>query len=195
MIKVKKLAPGVHASSMLALLTLIAGCASVSPFSIDERMLESHLRRVVAEYDRQQLEQGSPLALSLNEVDVEIGPEGRNVLKLKLDGELSVNAVLISIPVRLKLSLESVPVYVKQENAIYIRRLKLLDSAVEAPALDSLNLDKTATQNAVGILSALLERIPVYRLNELNFSEAMIASSPLTMKITPGRLVFALDSQ
>ncbi|PID41639.1 MAG: hypothetical protein CSB48_13990 [Proteobacteria bacterium] len=195
MANMTKTAKRVQTCCILIVLALVGGCASVSPLMIDEAMLESHFRTAVAKYDHQQLAEGSPVGLMLNEVDVKIGPGGREVIQMKLDGELSVNAMLVTIPVRLMLSLEAVPVYVKEDKAIYIRRLKLLDSAVESSAFDGLNLDKTATRNAVRILSSLLEKIPVYRLDESNYAEAIIASSPLRMKIAQGRLVFALENQ
>ncbi len=171
----------------------LVGCAAVSPFAIDESMLASELRQVVADYDRKQLEAGSPVGMKLNDADVNIGPDGRDVIRLSLDGEVSLNTVLASFPVRLTLSLEAVPVYVKQEKAIYIRRLKLLESRVDSAMLSGLNLDQKAAQQGVAILAQLLEQVPVYRLNEKNMAEALVASSPLTLKVTQGRLVFALD--
>lgn len=178
---------------LILIISLLSGCAGVSPFSIDESMLSSHLQRVVADYDRQQLQAGSPLGMKLNDAGVIIGPDGRDVIQLSLEGEVSLNTVLASFPVRLKLSLEALPVYVKEEKAIYIRRLKLLNSSVESSLLNGLNLDQSAAKQGVSILAQLLEHVPVYRLNEKNMAEAIVASSPLVMKVTRGRLVFALE--
>ena len=156
-------------------------------------MLSSHLQQVVADYDRQQLQAGSPLGMKLNDAGVIIGPDGRDVIQLSWKVRCPLNTMLASFPMRLKLSLEALPVYVKEERpSIFVD--SNYSTAVWILPLNGLNLDQSAAaKQGVSILAQLLEHVPVYRLNEKNMAEAIVASSPLVMKVTRGRLVFALE--
>ena len=60
-----------HAKAWLLSLFVVltaSGCASLSPYAISEGEIEGHLKDVVAEFDRKQLQSGSPLSLSLDDV-------------------------------------------------------------------------------------------------------------------------------
>src|SRR5690554_4945499 len=72
---------------------LAAGCASLSPYSISEGEIERQLKSAVAKYDREQLQSGSPLSLSLNDADITLGPDGRDVAVIDLKGQVALNAL------------------------------------------------------------------------------------------------------
>ena len=46
---------------------VLGGCASLSPYSISEATLERHFQDTVSDFDRRQLQSGSPLSLSLRD--------------------------------------------------------------------------------------------------------------------------------
>ena len=83
---------GLWALLILAL-ALTSGCASMSPYSISEGELERHLQDVVSEFDRQQLSSGSPLSLSLDDADITLGPDGRDVAVINVRGQVALNAL------------------------------------------------------------------------------------------------------
>src|SRR6056297_2724493 len=114
-------------------LAFAGGCASLSPYAISEGELERHLQDVVSEYDRQQLKSGSPLSLSLDEADITLGPDGRDVAVIDVRGQVALNALMTRLPVDIALKVEGAPVYDSSEKAIFIRRLQLLESSIDSP--------------------------------------------------------------
>ncbi|MFE8072400.1 DUF1439 domain-containing protein [Marinobacteraceae bacterium S3BR75-40.1] len=169
------------------LLLLLQGCATFSPYSLSEANLESYFSDQVKRFDREQLQNGSPLSVRLNDADIQIGPEGRDTVQLGVDGEVALNAFLARIPVGVQLKVEGTPVYEPDEKAIYIRRLKLLDSKIQS---DYINQDlKPVTDSVMRAVSQLLETMPVYRLNESDFSTQIIGMIRPEIRIEPGRLV------
>lgn len=178
---------------MLLLAFTLAGCAGMSPYSISESTLENHLKDAIADFDRQQLESGSPLSVNLKDADITLGPDGRDVAVIDVDGEVAVNVLMARIPVSISMKMEGSPVYDSQEKAIFIRRLQLLDSQVES---EMFHQDLTPiTANIIRSLSALLETTPVYRLDESDFTQRMFGMAPMDIRVAPGRLEFVMSDQ
>jgi len=170
----------------LALFLLMGGCASLTSYTITESEVEHHLQRQVAAFDRDQLASGSPLSVALGKVDVELGPDGRDVVVLDVNGQVALNALMMRVPVDVALKLEGAPVYSSEDRAVYIRRLKLLDSRVDSPYFKG-DL-KPATDTAMRVLAQMLETMPVYRLDESDYRQRLIGSVPLDIKVERGRL-------
>ncbi len=177
---------------MLAV-SLMAGCASFSPYSISEGELERHLQNAVSDYDRQQLQSGSPLSLSLTDADVTLGPDGRDVAVIDLKGQVAVNALLARIPVDIALKVEGAPVYDSTEKAIYIRRLQLLESSVDSPLFKG-DL-KPVTDTVMRVVAQMLETMPVYRLDDTDFAQRMFGMMPVDIHVAPGRLEFVMADE
>src|SRR5690554_4687653 len=167
---------------------LASGCASFSPYSISEGEIEGHLKNAVAKYDREQLNSGSPLSLSLSDADITLGPDGRDVAVIDLRGQVSLNALMAKLPVDLALKVEGAPVYDSQEKAVYIRRLKLLESSIDSPFFKG-DL-APVTDNVMRVVAQMLETMPVYRLNEEDFAQRMLGIVPMDIRVAPGRLEF-----
>lgn len=174
--------------TVACLLILISGCATLSPYSISEGKLEQYLQDELRAFDSQQLKMGSPLSLSFNNVNLDVGPDGRDVIVLDLGGEAALNAFLTRLPVNLSLKVEGAPVYDSQEKAIYIRRLKLLDSQIDSPLFKQ-DL-KPVTDTVMRVVAQLLETTPVYRLNESDLGPRLLNMMNMDIKVAPGRLVF-----
>ena len=170
----------------LALLLLMGGCASLTSYTITEAELERHVQRQVAAFDRDQLASGSPLSVALGKVDVELGPDDRDVVVLDVNGEVALNVLMMRVPVDVALKLEGAPVYSSEDRAVYIRRLRLLDSRVDSPYFQG-DL-KPATDTAMRFLAQMLESMPVYRLDESDYRQRWIGSVPLDIKVERGQL-------
>ena len=155
-----------HLSGLWSLVILVfalsSGCASLSPYSISEGELESHLQDAVRDYDRVQLKSGSPLSLSLDGADVTLGPDGRDVAVIDLKGQV----------------------------AIYIRRIKLLESSVDAGFFKG-DL-APITDNVMRVVAQMLETMPVYRLDEANTAQRLFGMVPMDIRVAPGRLEFVM---
>lgn len=171
----------------LMCVVVASGCASLSSYTVTESELERHLKRQVESFDRQQMEAGSPLSLSLSRVNVDLGPDDRDVVVLDLGGEVAVSALLVRLPVAIDLKVEGAPVYSNSDKAVYIRRLKLLDSRVESPYFSG---DiKPVTETAMKLVAQMLETTPVYRLDQNDFWQRQLASVPMEIRVQRGRLV------
>ena len=175
-------------AAFLGLGTLLSGCAGFSPYSISEGQLENYLQNELQAFDSQQLKMGSPLSLSFDTVDLDVGPEDRDVVVLDIGGQVALNVFLTRLPVNLRLKLEGAPVYDSEEKAIYIRRLKLLDSRIESPFI-SQDL-KPVTDGVMRVVAQLLETMPVYRLDEADLAPRLMGLMNLDIQVAPGRLVF-----
>ncbi|WP_148861993.1 DUF1439 domain-containing protein [Marinobacter fonticola] len=171
----------------LAMFLALTGCASLSPYSISESTLEGYLQNAVADFDRQQLQAGSPLSVSLGQTDITLGPDGREVAVLDIEGQISVNAFLTRIPINLALKVEGAPVYDREQKAVFIRRLKLLDSRVESSLFKG-DL-KPLTDSTMRVVAQWLETVPVYRLDDKSLGQRLLGMTPVGVKVAPGKLV------
>lgn len=173
------------------LLALVAsGCASISPYVISEGEIERHLKRAVADYDRQNLQSGSPLSLSLSDADITLGPDGRDVAVIDLRGQVALNALMAKLPVDLALKVEGAPVYDSQERAVYIRRLQLLESSIDSPFFKG-DL-APVTDSVMRVVAQMLETMPVYRLDDNDLAQRMFGLVPMDIRVAPGRLEFVM---
>jgi len=178
---------------LTAAVVLSSGCASISPYAISEGELESHLKDVVAEYDRKQLQSGSPLSLSLDDADITLGPDGRDVAVIDVRGQVALNALMAKLPVDIALTVEGAPYYDSQEKAVYIRRLQLLESSVDSPFFKG-DL-APVTDSVMRVVAQMLETMPVYRLDETDFTQRMFGMVPMDVRVAPGRLEFVMDNE
>lgn len=176
---------------MLLCMLMLGGCASFSPYSVSEATLEKNLQKAVTDFDTAQLKNGSPLSLSLSKADITLGPDGRDVAVVALQGKVALNALLTEIPVGFVLEVEGAPVYEGDEKAVYLRRLKLLDSRLES-TLFSGDL-KPVTDNLMRVVAQLLETVPVYRLDETDTLQRMFGMAPMDIRVAPGRLEFVMS--
>jgi hypothetical protein len=172
-------------------LATLAGCASFSPYSVSEATLERNLQQAVTDFDSAQLKNGSPLSLSLSNADITLGPDGRDVAVVDLEGKVALNALLTEIPVNFVLKVEGAPVYEAEEKAVYVRRLKLLGSRLESSLFQG-DL-KPVTDNIMRVVAQLLETVPVYRLDETDTVQKMFGMVPMDIRVAPGRLEFVMS--
>jgi hypothetical protein len=176
--------------AVTAIVVVLGGCASFSPYSVSEGTMERYLQDAVVEFDKQQLQNGSPLGLSLSNADITLGPDGRDVAVIDLMGQVSLNALMMKLPVDISLKVEGAPVYDSQEKAIYIRRLRLLDSSIDSSFFKG-DL-KPVTDNVMRVVAQMLETMPVYRLDQSNATQRMFGMVPVDIRVAPGRIEFIM---
>ncbi|MFC7295186.1 DUF1439 domain-containing protein [Marinobacter aromaticivorans] len=174
-------------------LLLSSGCASISPYAISEAELESHLQEVVRDYDRMQLKNGSPISLRLDDADITLGPDGRDVAVIDVRGQVALNAFLAKLPVDIALKVEGAPVYDSKEKAVYIRRIKLLESSIDSGFFKG-DL-APVTDNVMRVVAQMLETMPVYRLDDTRLAQRMFGMVPMDVRVAPGRLEFVMADE
>src|SRR5690606_35657123 len=176
--------------AVLFAVVMASGCASLSPYAISEGEIERHLKNAVAQYDRNQLQSGSPLSLSLSDADITLGPDGRDVAVIDLKGQVALNALMAKLPVDLAQKVEGAPVYDSQEKAIYIRRLELLESSIDSRFFKG-DL-APVTDTVMRVVAQMLETMPVYRLDETDPTQRMFGIVPMDIRVAPGRIEFVM---
>lgn len=172
-------------TALLTLLpALVGGCASFSPYSVDEAALETHISDRIAGYTHDLSDQGIPFTVELTNADVSIGPEERDVAVVDFAGRAVLKAP--RIPIDLSFSVEGKPEYESEERAIYIRNLKVLSTHVEAAGNA---FDLSPISGALSdVASQLLNDQPVYRLDEDDTGARLFSLMDLQIDIQPGRL-------
>ncbi|WP_295720365.1 DUF1439 domain-containing protein [uncultured Halovibrio sp.] len=171
---------------LLVLLPAFAGgCASFSPYSVDESTVEKHISERITDFSRDLSDRGLPVTLELTSADVAIGPEDRDVAVVDFGGRAVLQAP--RIPIDLNFSVEGTPVYEAEEKAIYIRNLKVLSTHVEA-AGSAFDLSPV-TGTLSDIAAQFLNERPVYRLDEADTGARLFGMMNLRIDVQPGRLV------
>jgi hypothetical protein len=165
---------------------LLISCSAIRPWSLSASDLEDYTRKAFRQFDNQQLQSGSPLSFTLNELSIDIGPDGREVVLLSLELEAALNAFLVKVPANLYLKMEGQPFYDGKEKAIYLKRLRLLDSRLKSSFLAA-EIDPVAKQ-AFSLIGQMFEHVPVYRLNQNNLTERLLMTAPLNIRVMPGRI-------
>lgn len=171
---------------MLAVLLLGAasGCASFSPYSIDEATIQGHLAEQVQNFSRDIRASGIPITLELNRADVAVGPDNREIVVIDFAGKAILQAP--RIPIDISFSVEGKPEYEPEEKAIYVRNVKLLSSQIEA-AGSAFNLSPM-TGTLSDVASQLLNENPVYQLDEDDSGARLFGMMNLRVAIKPGRI-------
>lgn len=176
---------------LLATIALFnVGCATLTTYEVSEAELEGYLQTAVKNFDRQQAQSGSPLSLELQEAHIDVGPEDRDVVVLDVKGEAAINAILAKIPVDVTLKIEGAPVYSGKDKAVYIKRLRLIDSQVKSPYLQG-NAEKQIKPVAdmvMATLAKMLEDMPVYRLDESDPRQRLLGTMPVDIIVGNGKL-------
>ncbi|GAA3699994.1 DUF1439 domain-containing protein [Oceanisphaera sediminis] len=164
---------------------LLSACAGLSQYSVSENEVEKSLYTLL-EQQAPRFTQGL-VETRIDNLDLQIGPENRQVVRLNLQGETAINALIARFPAQLDLAIEGRPVYDRQQNAIFLRDIKLLQSKVDAFGYQG---DMTAASaGMMQLLRSVLENQPVYRLDDSRYS--WLSKAPVAMDIAPGRLVFS----
>ncbi|WP_341502179.1 DUF1439 domain-containing protein [Gallaecimonas sp. GXIMD4217] len=174
----------------LAAALFLGGCAQLAQFSqyaVTDAMVESALADKLDELNARYAAK-SKVSLHLNEMDVTIGPDGQDVVRLSVAGGARVDAWLARLPVNLKLSLQARPVYEPAEQAIYLKELRLLDSSAEALGYKG-NLQPLSDE-LMQLVHQVLDNRPVYKLDPNDPRQALIGQVPIRMTVQQGRLLF-----
>ncbi|MBT1451298.1 DUF1439 domain-containing protein [Glaciecola sp. XM2] len=173
---------------ILALLFTNA-CSTLSQLSIytvSESEIEQLLDNQLANLQTNASLAGIPLLLEVNEMTVEIGPDGRDVVQLGTDATAKIEAFGLSYPISVSLSLEGTPYYDSEQKAIYVRSLALLDSTVDAGGYRG-NLAPLSGE-FMQVLNAYLASNPVHTLDASNKAVSLLSTIPLELTVEQGQL-------
>ncbi|SEA68389.1 DUF1439 domain-containing protein [Alkalimonas amylolytica] len=171
---------------------LLAGCAQVSDlasYSVTEQQLQQLMLRQLDQLTQQTRLAGMPVALAVEDMQVRIGPDNSDVVRLGTKASAVFSAFGLHYPASLQLQIEASPYYDGEQNAVFLRNLRLLDSSIDAAGYRG-NLAPLSTE-VLQLVNAWLQDQPVYRLDENDPTQRLLMQMPLNMAVQQGRIRFS----
>lgn len=168
---------------------VLSGCATLSQLSsytVSNAELEQVLDKQLGKLKTESSLGSIPLTLAIDDVTVDIGPDGRDVIQLGTLATASINILGFSYPAKLNLELEGTPYYDSDKKAIFVHSLALLDSSIDAAGYKG-NLAPVSKELMV-LLNGYLASNPVYTLDTSNNAVRLLSSVPLNLTIEQGKL-------
>ena len=168
---------------------ILSGCATLSQlstYSISNSELEQALDSQLAKLQTNANIGGIPLTLTVDDMSVDIGPEGRDVVQLGTEATANISVFGFQYPAKLNLELEGTPYYDSEKKAIFVRSLALLDSTIDAGGYKG-NLAPLSNE-VMMLINGYLASNPVYTLDTSNDVVRLLSSVPLNMTIEQGKL-------
>ncbi len=188
----------IHPANLLkygsaALLALIlTGCSSIaalSRYTISEEDIQRQLAGSITQLQDKISVSGIPMTLNIDGMQVDIGPDGRDVIQLGTSATASVEVFGIEYPASVRLKLEGKPVYNAEQKAVYVHNLALLDSEIDANGYRG-NL-APVSDRLMMLVNGYLARTPVYELDTRKQLLRYLGQLPVELRIEPDQLVFA----
>ncbi len=176
---------------LLLIITLVAACSQLqqmSAYHVSEADLEQLLRQQVPKLTRQANVAGIPLNMQVESMQVDIGPDNSDVVRLNTNASAALSLFGLSYPATLQLQVEGVPYYDAAQQAIYLRSVKLLDSNIEASGYRG-NLAPVSNE-LLQLVNGYLANNPVYKLDTTNPTIKLLTAVPLNMAVQNGRISF-----
>lgn len=172
-------------------LVLLAACSQLqqmSAYNVTEADLEQLLRQQLPKLTRQANVAGIPLKMQVEQMQVDIGPDNSDVVRLNTTATAALSLFGLSYPANMQLQVEGVPYYDGNEKAIYLRSVKLLDSSIEASGYrGSL---QPVTNELLQLINGYLASNPVYKLDMANPTVKLLTAVPVNMAVQQGRISF-----
>ncbi len=163
---------------------LLASCSAtngISFYSLDNAELESVVKQNLPKLTKELKILRLPVNFSVENVDVKIGPDNRQVIALNLEAKANVSAFVINYPVYMQLNVEGSPYFNSNEDAIYLKDVNLKSASVDAGAykgsLSALN------KEALKIVNDYLDENPIYTLDKSDPTQSLLSKIPLDLKI------------
>ncbi|MBU2428064.1 MAG: DUF1439 domain-containing protein [Gammaproteobacteria bacterium] len=132
---------------------------------------------------------GIPVHLKVNSLQAQIAQDGQPLIQLQLNTEAQAKMALLQVPLQLALTLSAEPYFDQQRQAIYLRQFRVIQSELTAGRWQGKL--KPLNRELEQLLQQLLAQQPVYRLDPNKLSHRALLNIPLTIKLSPGKLVLS----
>ena len=173
------------------LVFLLASCSQLqhmSAYSVSAADLEQLLRQQLPKLTRQANVAGIPLKMQVEQIQVDIGPNNSDVVRLNTTASAALSLFGLSYPASMQLQVQGVPYYDAAQQAIFLRSVKLINSSIEASGYRG-NLAPVSNE-LLQLLNAYLANNPVYKLDTTNPTLKILTAVPLNMSVQDGRISF-----
>jgi hypothetical protein len=167
-------------------LTACSSTQGISVYSFTNSQIEAALDQQIPKLREEISLMGLPVQVEVTNLNVNIGPNNRDVVSLSVDSSAKINAFLLHYSIRLILQIEGSPFYDSEKKAIFLRNVKLLDSNINAGGFNG-NL-ALLDGNVMQIINTFLAVNPVYKLDTSIPKVALLSKLPLNMKVVEGAI-------
>jgi hypothetical protein len=167
----------------------LSACSSTQGLSVHtftNADAQAVLKKELPKLSKELSVMGLPVQFNVDDLNVNIGPDNRDVIALALESSAEIGAFSFSYPVRLSLQVEGSPYYDSSKKAVFIRNISLLDSSIDAGGFRG-NLS-FLNKEAMQLINDFLEVNPVYELDLNNPKIALLSKLPLDLKVEQGAL-------
>ncbi len=176
---------------MLVVIWLLSSCSQlgkVPVYAVSENQLEQMLMQQIPDLTRQANVAGIPLKMAVDSMAVQIGPDNSDVVRINTAASASLSLFGLTYPASLQLQVEGVPFYDAEQQAVFVRSVKLLDSSVEAAGYRG-NLTPVSNE-LLQLVNQFLATNPVYRLDSSEPAVKILTALPINMAVQQGRIAF-----
>lgn len=167
-------------------LTSCSATQHLSVYSFNNADIESILQNQLPQLRQKLTVLGLPVDLQVDELQVDIGPDNRDVVQLSLGSTANIRALMLNYPVSLDLTIEGSPYYDSKEQAVYLRDVNLLDSSIDAGGFKG-NLG-VLDKEVMTLVNRFLSRNPIYKLDPNDPAARLFNTLGLNAKIEPGKI-------
>ena len=176
---------------LVMIFCLQQGCAVISniaSYTVTETDIKTALLEQVDKFTLKSRIVGIPVTFAVDTLNVDIGPENRSVVVMKVSATATISAFGFSYPAKINLGIEGEPYIDQTQKAIFVRSLSLTDSQNDAGGFKG-NLASLANKYLV-FFDQYLTEYPVYRIDTSNIGSAWLLQGQIKMNIKPGKIVF-----
>ncbi|MEC5341765.1 lipoprotein [Brenneria populi] len=179
------------ATAALLLAFSLGGCNKLTQYTIDEQEVNQYLQK----HNDYQKQLGIPGVVDANIVltglSSQIGRAEPGKVTLSGDAKVDITSLLGNQTADLKLTLKAQPVYDKEQGAIYLQEMELVDYAVQPEKMQTVM--NTLSPYLNQSLKSYFAQKPAYILNADNSAtEALAKKMAKGIEIKPGKIVILL---
>ncbi|ADM98323.1 lipoprotein [Dickeya dadantii] len=181
---------GLAALALLGTL-LVSGCNQLAQYSLSEQEINQYLQQ----HNDYQKQLGVPgvvdAHITLTELTSQIGRAEPGKVTLSGTAKVDISSLLGKQQADMKLTLKAQPVFNKDEGAIYLKDMELVDYSVQPEKLQTVL--QTLTPYLNQSLKSYFDQKPAYVLNpEHSNKEALAKKLAKGIEVKPGQLVIML---
>ncbi|WP_226052269.1 lipoprotein [Dickeya chrysanthemi] len=181
---------GLAALALLGTL-LISGCNQLAQYSLSEQEINQYLQQ----HNDYQKQLGVPgvvdAHITLTELTSQIGRTEPGKVTLSGTAKVDISSLLGKQQADMKLTLKAQPVFNKDEGAIYLKEMELVDYSVQPEKLQTVM--QTLAPYLNQSLKSYFDQKPAYVLNpEHSNKEALAKKLAKGIEVKPGQLVIML---
>ncbi len=172
--------------SSIVLFSACSATSGLSVYSLDNEELESVIQEGIPDLSQELKVMQIPVDFKVDNINVQIGPEQRQVVALYVESTASISAFVVNYPIKLNLSMEGKPIFDSDEDAIYLTDVNLINASVDGAGFKG-NI-KALNRQVVDLLNDYLKENPVFTLDKNNTAQALLAKVPLDLSIQQGSI-------